>query len=278
MITFRYTSTEKQKRDTSWLLTDAKAFPISSPELPGTAPRLAFKEGRKTSQLEPVSTPIPSVWRCCMKWWHNKKFTHNGVGASDRGGVAGDSKAAGAGVEASGVSPIHLTAVQRVVLRRERQRLPFLGKRRPTILIQIRQKLTMMHYSESGQDRNQSPKCKGSAHQSVLWVDGTEGTMLAQVGGVSHHGRITGLNHWPGRAPRIGGWVEAFCQGAPNVCVWVGGVSWGGGWWQDNKGHIWDMPLYCDDFIQPQFTTAPSTTSLTCSHSTKVIMWQPNWL
>lgn len=36
------------------LLTDARAFPISSPELPGTAPRLAFGEEKKTFQLDPI--------------------------------------------------------------------------------------------------------------------------------------------------------------------------------------------------------------------------------
>lgn len=55
-----------------------------------------------------------------------KGFTHNGVSASDRGGVAGDSEAAGSRVEASGMSPVHITAMQRVVLGREGKWLPFL--------------------------------------------------------------------------------------------------------------------------------------------------------
>lgn len=51
------------------------------------------------------------------KTWHNKKCTHNGVCARDRGCVAGDSKTVGARVEASRVSSIHFTALQGVVLR-----------------------------------------------------------------------------------------------------------------------------------------------------------------
>ncbi|TNN78108.1 hypothetical protein EYF80_011613 [Liparis tanakae] len=42
----------------------------------------------------------------------------------------------------------------------------------------------------------------------------SEGSMLAQMGGVAQHGRITRLNHRPGRAPWIRGRVEAFCKGA----------------------------------------------------------------
>lgn len=57
------------------------------------------------------------------------------------------------------------------------------------------------------------PKCDCRAYQSVLGVDGSKGTMLAQMGGVAQHGRITRLNHRPGRAPWVGGRVEAFCQG-----------------------------------------------------------------
>lgn len=45
------------------------------------------------------------------------ELTHHGVGSNDGGCVAGDSIAAGAGVDASRVSPVHLAAVQRVVLR-----------------------------------------------------------------------------------------------------------------------------------------------------------------
>ncbi len=60
---------------------------------------------------------------------HIKPFTHHGVGASDRGCVAGDSEAAGARVEASGMSPVHLAAMQGVVLGREGQWLPFLGRK-----------------------------------------------------------------------------------------------------------------------------------------------------
>lgn len=67
------------------------------------------------------------------------------------------------------------------------------------------------HYALTEQ---QVQRKKDRAHQSVLGIDGSEGTMLAQMGGVSQHGRITRLNHRPGRAPWIGGWVEAFCQGA----------------------------------------------------------------
>ncbi len=61
---------------------------------------------------------------------------------------------------------------------------------------------------------------KARAHQSVLGVDGSEGTMLAQMGGVAQHGRITRLNHRPSRAPWIGGRVEAFCQGASSGEGW----------------------------------------------------------
>lgn len=55
------------------------------------------------------------------------ELTHHGVGSNDGGCVAWDSIAAGAGVDASRVSPVHLAAVQRVVLRGEGQRLPLLG-------------------------------------------------------------------------------------------------------------------------------------------------------
>lgn len=58
-----------------------------------------------------------------------KGFTHNGVSASNRGCVAVDAEAAGARVEASGMSPVHLTAMQGVVLGREGQWLPFLGSK-----------------------------------------------------------------------------------------------------------------------------------------------------
>lgn len=84
--------------------------------------------------------------------------------------MAGDTKAAGTRVEASGMSSIHLTAVQGVVLWGEGQWLSF---------------------------------------QSVLGVNGSEGAMLVQMGGVAQHGRITGLNHRPGRAPWIRGRVES---------------------------------------------------------------------
>lgn len=43
--------------------------------------------------------------------------------------MAGDSEAAGARVEASGMSPVHLAAMQGVVLGREGQWLPFLGSK-----------------------------------------------------------------------------------------------------------------------------------------------------
>lgn len=62
-------------------------------------------------------------------------------------------------------------------------------------------------------DLIKKPKCDCRAYQSVLGVDGSKGTMLAQMGGVAQHGRITRLNHRPGRAPWVGGRVEAFCQG-----------------------------------------------------------------
>lgn len=55
-------------------------------------------------------------------------FTHNGVSGSSGGGVAGDPEAVGAGVEASG-SPVHLAAMQGVVLRGDGQGLPFLVHR-----------------------------------------------------------------------------------------------------------------------------------------------------
>lgn len=78
-----------------------------------------------------------SMLQCLMKKQTQKKstqyrVTHNGVGASDRGCVAGDSKAAGARVEASGMSPAHFTAMQGVVLRREGQGLSFLGSKDTT--------------------------------------------------------------------------------------------------------------------------------------------------
>lgn len=60
----------------------------------------------------------------------------------------------------------------------------------------------------------------GRAHQSILGVDGSEGTVLVQVRGVPHHGRVTRLSHWPSRAPWIWGLVGAFCQGAPSVFEW----------------------------------------------------------
>lgn len=54
------------------------------------------------------------------------ELTHH-VGSDDGGCVAGDPIAAGARVDASGVRPVHLAAMQRVVLRGEGQRLPLLG-------------------------------------------------------------------------------------------------------------------------------------------------------
>lgn len=56
-----------------------------------------------------------------------EQLTHHGVSSNDGGCVAGDSIAAGARVDASRVRPVHLAAVQRVVLRGEGQRLPLLG-------------------------------------------------------------------------------------------------------------------------------------------------------
>lgn len=60
----------------------------------------------------------------------SKRFTHNGVSASNRGCVAGDTKAAGASVEASRMSTVHLAPMQGVILGRKGQRLPFLGKKK----------------------------------------------------------------------------------------------------------------------------------------------------
>lgn len=57
------------------------------------------------------------------------------------------------------------------------------------------------------------PQCEGRAHQSVLWVDGSEGRGLAQVGGVAQHGGVTRLHYRPSRPPWISGGVEAFCRG-----------------------------------------------------------------
>lgn len=56
------------------------------------------------------------------------ELTHHGVSSDDGGCVAGDSIAAGARVDARRVRPVHLAAVQRVVLRGEGQRLPLLGR------------------------------------------------------------------------------------------------------------------------------------------------------
>lgn len=53
---------------------------------------------------------------------------------------------------------------------------------------------------------------KNWTHHSVLRVDGSEWTVLAQMGGVPQHGRISRLNHRPGRAPRIRERV-GICQG-----------------------------------------------------------------
>lgn len=61
-------------------------------------------------------------------------FTHDGVSgiAIDRGCVVGESVASGAGVgagvEARGMGPIHLTTMKGVVLRRDRQWLPLLDR------------------------------------------------------------------------------------------------------------------------------------------------------
>lgn len=54
VIFYRKTITKYLKSCILLLLTDARAFPISSPELPGTAPRLAFKGRKKAFQLDPV--------------------------------------------------------------------------------------------------------------------------------------------------------------------------------------------------------------------------------
>lgn len=62
--------------------------------------------------------------------------------------MAGDSKAAGARVEASRMSPVHFTAMQGVVLRREGQRLPLLESKNMTQFKKTgRRKLVMMHLS-----------------------------------------------------------------------------------------------------------------------------------
>lgn len=128
-------------------------------------------------------------------------------------------KAAGARVEASRMSPIHLTAMQGVVLRGEGQWLPFLEGKDDKKNVTLNQpEAFMMHISQKvsktslSLHRKTSPKCEGRAHQSVLGVDGGKGTMLAQMGGVAQHRRKTRLNHRPGRAPWIRGRVEAFCQ------------------------------------------------------------------
>lgn len=167
-----------------------------------------------------------------------KQFTHNGVSARDGRCVAGDSKAVGARVQASRVNSIHFTAMQGVVLRW--QWLWFLTSKEKQLTVN---QTNVLNVSLDLIISKIRPKCEGRAHQSVLWVDGSEGTMLIQMGGVSHHSRITRLNHRPGRTPWW--WVEAFCW--EGVCML--------GRWEDNKGHIWDMSHYCDDLIHLQFTS-----------------------
>lgn len=50
------------------LLTDARAFPISSPELPGTAPRLAFGEEKKSILMRfYVQQYIFQMLQCLLK-------------------------------------------------------------------------------------------------------------------------------------------------------------------------------------------------------------------
>lgn len=61
-----------------------------------------------------------------------KGFTHNRV--SHRGCVAGHPEAAGARVEAGGMSSVHLTAVHGVVLGGEGQWLPFLRSKETNII------------------------------------------------------------------------------------------------------------------------------------------------
>lgn len=70
-----------------------------------------------------------SVWKRSIDEDVIKGCTHDGVGAGDGGRVAGDPEAAGAGVEAGGVSPVHLAAMQGVVLGGEGQRLALLHSR-----------------------------------------------------------------------------------------------------------------------------------------------------
>lgn len=195
------------------LLTDARAFPISSPELP----RLALK---KNIYIYILFIHPHVLWKSQKKTCHNKKITHNGVCARNRGCVAGDSKAVGASVEASRVSSVHFTALQGIVLRWKRQRLWFLKARKNNYLLETK----MLHYKKVCKlslGLNIHPRCEGKAHQSVLWIEGSEGTMLTEMGGVSHHCRITLLNHRPSRAPWMGGWMEAFC-----LCVRVEEIIW----------------------------------------------------
>lgn len=86
------------------------------------------------------------------------ELTHHGVGSDDGGRVAGDSIAAGAGVDASRVCPVHLAAVQGVVLRGEGQRLPLLGAtNNPAQLRRDESNFTKNFTMAERKDRQSSP-------------------------------------------------------------------------------------------------------------------------
>lgn len=89
------------------------------------------------------------------------------------------------------------------------------------------------------------------AHQSVLGVDGREGTMLTLMGGVSQHTRIMRLNHGPSRTPRIRRCVMAFChpdvrQKKEQEGQRVKNTE------ENNGGNMWEISHY---FIQAWFNS-----------------------
>lgn len=188
---------------------------------------------------------------------HNKGFTHDGVSASDRGCVAGDSKAAGARVEASRMSPVHLTAMQGVVLGREGQWLPFLGKQRDTVI--------KMHDQREALNGALIKKCQrhhyaSKKNKSKVWKQ----SLPVCLGG---------WWQWRDHAGSDGGsypaWqdnrAEPSTEQSPMDQRAGGGLLSGvsrGGWgqagqgitshrrWEDNEIDIWDMSHFCDDFIK----------------------------
>lgn len=161
---------------------------------------IGFQGRKKAFQLDHVLQINHAIWQCFIKCitlftkkrlHSSKEFTHNGISASNRGCVARDSEAGRARVKASRVSPVHLTAMQGVVLRRKRQLLPFLEcikKHNNNLNAQLDIKSSMMHQSrrsnyalskkkkKSQVWRQSSPVCLGGWWQWRIHADSDGGS------------------------------------------------------------------------------------------------------